>query len=155
MAKILFKHAYQFISRQSFYNIICKEVHLTESLRVDLLWLNWKDKVTIFEVKSCREDFEKDHKWKNYLDYCHNFFFVCPEGVIEKEDLPKEIGLIYLVETKDGQYKLRVKRSPTELKPRKITNAWLRYIFKKLAFRKFAKIGEDICSLEEEVFYPK
>jgi len=53
-----------------------------------------------YEIKVSRSDFLSDEKWPGYLDYCHKFFFVCPAGVIEPEELPETVGLItYNVET--------------------------------------------------------
>jgi hypothetical protein len=48
-----------------------------------------------YEIKVSRSDFEQDQKWVGYLDYCHEFYFVCPAGLIKSVDLPKEIGLIW------------------------------------------------------------
>ena len=52
--------------------------------------------IRIFEFKSCRQDFLSDKKWQNYLKYCHTFTFVSPREVINREDLPKPIGLFWV-----------------------------------------------------------
>ena len=65
--------------------------------RFDLIRIDpYRQYVRIFEFKSCRRDFISDKKWKNYLDYCHTFTFVCPREIIKKEDLPPGIGLLWL-----------------------------------------------------------
>lgn len=60
-----------------------------------------------YEVKSSRSDFLGDEKWRGYLPYCHEFLFVCPRGVIEPNELPKEIGLIYYNPEKDSLWTSR------------------------------------------------
>jgi len=48
-----------------------------------------------YEIKVARSDFLNDDKWYGYTDYCHEFYFVCPPGVIYPEELPEDAGLIY------------------------------------------------------------
>ena len=51
--------------------------------------------ITIYEIKVSRGDFLQDNKWKLYLQYCNQFYFVVPKGMIDKNELPGDIGLIY------------------------------------------------------------
>ena len=68
-------------------------------------WVRWD---TIgYEIKVSRADFLNDNKWEGYLDYCHKFFFVCPPGIIDKKELPNNVGL--LVSSQNGT-KLYTKR---------------------------------------------
>jgi len=56
-------------------------------------WSPWR---TIgYEIKVARSDFEQDQKWLEYLPVCHQFFFVCPGGLIKGTDLSPGIGLIW------------------------------------------------------------
>jgi hypothetical protein len=56
----------------------------------------WSPVTTIgYEIKDARSDFLRDDKWPAYLPYCHLFYFVCPRGVIAKEEVPEGCGLIY------------------------------------------------------------
>lgn len=48
-----------------------------------------------YEIKVSRSDFLRDKKWQEYLPVCSKFYFVCPEGIIKKADLPEGIGLLY------------------------------------------------------------
>ncbi|HUV52912.1 MAG TPA: MmcB family DNA repair protein [Dehalococcoidia bacterium] len=53
--------------------------------------------LTVYEVKVSRNDFRADvnrGKFARYLDFCHQFFFACPQGVLNKELLPDGAGLI-------------------------------------------------------------
>jgi len=65
-----------------------------------------------YEIKCSRHDFEEDQKWTNYLDLCHQFYFVCPAGLIRATDLPNQIGIIWA--SKD---KLHTKRKAGRIKP--------------------------------------
>lgn len=51
--------------------------------------------ITIYEVKVSRGDFLQDNKWKLYFQYCNEFYFVVPKGLIDKSELPDNVGLIY------------------------------------------------------------
>lgn len=65
--------------------------------RFDLIRVDpYRQYVRIFEFKSSRRDFISDKKWQNYLKYCHTFTFVCPRGVISKEELLPNIGLMWV-----------------------------------------------------------
>lgn len=48
-----------------------------------------------YEIKVSRSDFLQDNKWHLYLQYCNEFYFVVPKGLIKKEELPDNVGLIY------------------------------------------------------------
>lgn len=56
---------------------------------------------TGYEIKVDRSDFLRDQKWPGYLEFCHEFYFVCPVGLIQPEELPSEVGLIYYNPEKD------------------------------------------------------
>ncbi|MBE3586548.1 MAG: MmcB family DNA repair protein [Thermoanaerobacter sp.] len=63
---------------------------------------SWKKPCfTGYEVKVDRGDFLRDQKWPGYLQYCHEFYFACPMGLIRPEELPNEVGLIYYNPEKD------------------------------------------------------
>ena len=49
-----------------------------------------------YEVKVSRQDFLKDDKWQAYLPYCTDFYFVCPAGIIEPNELPQDVGLLII-----------------------------------------------------------
>lgn len=54
-----------------------------------------KPNIIGYEIKVSRGDFLQDNKWHLYLQYCNEFFFVVPKGLISKEELPENVGLIY------------------------------------------------------------
>lgn len=49
-----------------------------------------------YEVKVSRCDFLHDEKWKDYLPLCNQLFFVCPWGMIKPEEVPANVGLLWV-----------------------------------------------------------
>jgi hypothetical protein len=60
-------------------------------------WAN--NKTFAYEIKVSRSDFLNDNKWHNYLQYCNEFSFVCPSGLIKPEEVPEKVGLYYVSKT--------------------------------------------------------
>lgn len=52
-----------------------------------------KGEVWIVECKSSRADFQADHKWSGYLDWCDRFFWAV-DNDFPTELLPDDTGLI-------------------------------------------------------------
>ena len=72
---------------------------------------SWSNPHTFgYEIKVSRSDFMQDEKWHKYLDLCSHFSFVCPPGVIDRDELPQEVGLI--VSTTNGCRLLTKKKAP-------------------------------------------
>ncbi len=61
--------------------------------RLDVLALGPKGEFWCVEVKSSRADFQSDHKWHEYLEWCDRLYFAVPPEFPE-ELLPVEHGLI-------------------------------------------------------------
>jgi HAMP domain-containing protein len=75
------------------------ELRRFDGLAIKKSWS--KPCVTIYEVKVSRNDFLRDDKWPIYRDYCHRLYFACPIGLIQKEELAPDVGLVwYNSETK-------------------------------------------------------
>lgn len=51
--------------------------------------------VTGYEIKVSRSDFQRDNKYHLYLQYCNEFYFVVPTGMLKKDEIPDNMGLIY------------------------------------------------------------
>lgn len=58
--------------------------------------LQWKLHTIGYEIKVSRNDFVNDSKWPNYMKYCNQFSWACPDGMIRKEEIAPEVGLIYI-----------------------------------------------------------
>ena len=58
-----------------------------------------KDVTVGYEIKISRSDFLRDNKWQEYLPVCQRFYFVCPWDLIQPNELPDGIGLLYATDT--------------------------------------------------------
>ncbi len=79
-----------------------------------------------YEIKVSRGDFLQDEKWTNYLDYCTQFYFVAPKGVVDIGELPAGIGLIQVASTGTRLYTKR-KATPKQIDMEKLDGIF-RYI---------------------------
>jgi hypothetical protein len=57
--------------------IAMAEFTLPNGKRADIFAYN-ESQIIIFEVKVSKSDLMTDHKWTEYLPYCHDFFFLTP-----------------------------------------------------------------------------
>ena len=73
--------------------VTVEELVPTAGLRVDVMALGPKGEIWIVECKSSRADFQSDHKWQGYLEWCDRFFWAV-DGAFPTELLPAETGLI-------------------------------------------------------------
>lgn len=85
-------------------------------------WVN--ENIRIYEIKVSRSDFVKDEKWMNYLPFCNEFYFICPSGLIKRDEVGSTAGLCYIYPN-SGNIKV-IKKAP--YKKRKISNEIFRYI---------------------------
>ncbi len=74
------------------YKVIT-EFALPNKKRVDIIGINSKKKIVIIEVKSNKNNFKNDNKWKKYLKYCNYFYFSCSEE-IKNIKFPRNVGFI-------------------------------------------------------------
>lgn len=68
--------------------------------------------ITGYEVKVDRSDFQNDHKWPTYMQYCHCFYFACPKGLISANEVDKEVGLVWYDEGYATNNLYTVKKAP-------------------------------------------
>lgn len=74
--------------------VFLPELTLSNSRRADLISLNRKGEITIFEIKSSIADLQADSKWHNYKTYCDQFYFVTHPSV-PMEIFPESEGFIF------------------------------------------------------------
>lgn len=74
--------------------VFLPELTLSNSRRADLISLNRKGEVIIFEIKSSIADFQADSKWHEYKAYCDKFYFVTHPSV-PKEIFPENEGFVF------------------------------------------------------------
>jgi len=63
-----------------------------------------------YEIKAHRSDWLRDQKFGPYLDYCNEFYLVAPAGVIQRDEVPADAGLLEPAST--GTRLLTRKRAP-------------------------------------------
>jgi len=63
-----------------------------------------------YEFKISRSDFLADDKWRFYLDYCNEFYFICPYKMISPEEVGENAGLIWV--SKTGSRLFMKKKAP-------------------------------------------
>ena len=124
-------------------DLVCVEAKYKNFRSIaDVAGINLKrEEVRIIECKATYQDFKRDTKLldieKSYYKHCHYFYIFCPKDVIKITDIPKEYGLLYLLDNDEVQvvrnpikYKGRLKTMyKTSLKniSRAITNTLLYY----------------------------
>jgi len=89
-------------------------------LRIDAAVIDVRHRnVRGFEVKVSKEDFIRDKKWQLYSAFCSSLSIVCPEGLIQVEEVSKPFGLVWVFA--DGR--LEYQRMPRNLQSRE-SLAW-------------------------------
>jgi hypothetical protein len=89
----------------------------TPSRRFDLWWMKpsqRKQDTVGIEIKVSRADFVADKKWPHYLGYCEKFYFACPEGLIQPDELAPGVGLIWVHESGATSFQRGAKKRPID-----------------------------------------
>ncbi|MDJ0629440.1 MAG: MmcB family DNA repair protein [Rhodobacter sp.] len=73
--------------------VTVEELIPSPGLRVDVMALGPKGEIWVVECKSSRADFQADHKWQGYLEWCDRYFWAV-DAEFPAELLPDETGLI-------------------------------------------------------------
>ena len=56
---------------------------------------SWANPLVIgYEIKVNRSDFVNDQKWRGYLPFCNEFYWVCPYGLIDPNEVSDDAGLM-------------------------------------------------------------
>ena len=82
----------------------------TRGLRVDVFALGPKGEIWVIECKSSRGDFQADHKWQGYLEWCDRYFWAV-DMAFPTDLLPEGTGLII-----GDAYDAEIIRMPLEAK---------------------------------------
>lgn len=87
--------------------------------RIDALAikLSWSSPcITGYEIKIDRSDFIGDNKWMAYLPMCNQLYFATAPGVVQKEEIPEQCGLVQL--SANGTQIRTIKKAPyREIEP--------------------------------------
>jgi len=52
---------------------------------------------------------DRANKWRRYLDVCHRLYFACPKGLLQKDIIPNDAGLI--TRSEKGWYVVKAAKS--------------------------------------------
>ena len=129
-----------------------------------------------YEVKTSRNDFLKDAKYHGYLPYCHELYFVTPTGMVQRQEVEENIGLIwYNPATKALTTKKKVVRRNIEISSKLLlyvimnrldsdrlpfvsnkTEYWREWLNEKinnkeLGYRVKSKLLEKVAQQEQEI----
>ena len=69
---------------------------IMDGLAIKKSWAN--PRFVGYEIKTSRSDFLNDEKWRGYLEYCHQLYFVCPKKLISRKEIEamdENVGLMY------------------------------------------------------------
>ena len=76
------------------YDFVMIEEFIPErGKRVDVIALGPKGEIWVVECKSSRADFQADHKWQGYLEWCDRYFWAVDDA-FPTDLLPVGTGLI-------------------------------------------------------------
>lgn len=67
-----------------------------------------------YEIKVSRSDFRRDTKHRGYLKFCTGLSFVVPKGMVKKDEIESDIGLIYYSDGKLHTVKKAARSEPEE-----------------------------------------
>lgn len=109
---------------------------------------SWAHPLTIgYEIKISRSDFINDNKWRGYLQHCNEFYFVTPWKLVNEDEIPDGIGVLYVTQT--GNRLICKKKA--KYREVEISESFYRYIlmcrcevveYSKFAFRSDIPIKE-------------
>jgi len=110
------------LKRSSYSNLYIPEF-TWDDLRIDAIMIDVKHRwIRGFEIKTSRGDWLKDNKWTEYSKFCSSLCVVCPEGLIQKEEIEKPFGLIWIAEK--SYNRIQYKKKPLNFQKRN-SLSWL------------------------------
>ena len=74
-----------------------------------------------YEVKVSRSDFLSDDKWRSYLPYCNQFFWVAPRGLVLPDEISDGCGLL---EVSNGGKRLLTRKKAKHREAPAVADVW-------------------------------
>jgi hypothetical protein len=141
------------------------------------IYKSWsRPQIRGYEIKVSRSDFLRDAKYSQYLPYFHEFYFVTPTGMVQRQEVEENIGLIWynsatgsLTTKKKAVYRdieidaamllyiimnrLENDRIPFYSKKAEYWKDWLanKISNRELGWQVKSKLLDQICELKQEV----
>ncbi len=123
--------------------VFLPELTLSTGRRADLIALDQKGLIIIFEVKSSIADFQSDTKWHEYKPYCDKFYFATHPDV-PMEIFPETEGFVLA-----DKYGCEIMREAEEDKLSAATRKALTLRFARTAARRIKRL-----TLQEQYIEP-
>lgn len=110
--------------------------------RADLLCLNFKERLTLIEVKSCKADFKNDSKYHEYRKFGHKMYFLLHDKeekwLAEHYEHLKSLNIgVLLLDSKTGLVYTKIKCAHQSMKRSVRRNLIVRMAFKAADATKF------------------
>ncbi len=141
------------------------------------IYKSWsRPQIRGYEIKVSRSDFLRDAKYTQYLPYCHEFYFVTPTGLVQRQEVEENIGLIWYNPEKESfttkkkavyrdieisanmllyiiMNRLDNERIPFYSKKAEYWEDWLKNKIsnRELGWKVRSKLLDRICELEQEI----
>ncbi len=96
--------------------ITSNEIVLDNNKRVDIAGFNKYNNMIIIEAKASMQDFLQDTKWKEYLNYCNQFYFIFGSWSFNKNKILERLdgsGVGILLFEKDSNSLKIIKKADT------------------------------------------
>jgi len=124
------------IYRMGNYRDVVVPEFTIDGKRIDAILINTSRKVVRgYEIKTSRPEWKADKKWQGYSTFCDLLYVVCPEGMIQKDEVDSQHGLIWCKMNHDVFYDWKyVKRAKRNDVPIETYYRILELEFPRLAF---------------------
>jgi len=99
-----------------------------------------------FEIKVTRSDFLSDKKWTSYTQFCSSLSIVCPEGLIDPDEIKRPFGLLWVGKNKFGSTTKKWKKMPQNFQKRDCL-AWL-WTYVSVIETELPRLKREIETLE-------
>lgn len=127
---------------------VCVPEFTWNDLRADAIILDIKKRwIRAFEIKVSRSDFLQDDKWVMYSQFCSSLSVVCPENLIQPNEIEKPFGLLWVLPEDNLTSDYRNKRLLWKKKPQNFQKrnslSWF-WTYTKVLEREFLRLDFEL-----------
>ena len=146
MSKLTSTEIYKILGQNAYSNLCIPEFTWGD-LRIDAIMIDVKHRwIRGFEIKINKNDFKNDYKWVEYSRFCSSLCIVCPEGLIQPEEIEKPFGLIWIPDKPCGT-EIQYKKKPINFQKRN-SLSWL-YTYTRVLETEFRRIYFELNQKNE------
>ena len=96
-----------------------------------------------FEIKMSRSDWLRDEKWQEYSRFCSSLSVVCPEGLIQADEIDSPFGLLWIMN--EQGFPVKWVSKPKRFQ-RRDALAWL-YTYVSVIEKELPRLSIDVARL--------